>query len=493
LTGLGKSSIQERTFASEVAISMDFFFDPKGIAIIGASDNRTKGGFHLLNNTLQSYTGDVYPVNPRYESLLGRRCYPEVSSIPDDFDLAIYFIPAGGLAETIEQCSKKKVKGIIIESAGFAEVGEEGRRMQEECVSLAKKHGIRLWGPNCMGLIDSHMHHVFSFMYTDIWKTLLKPGDVSMTVQSGMLSAGFLMMVLERGGLAINKMCSIGNKCDVNETELLEYFIDDPTTAVIGHYAESIADPRRFMELASRTDKPIVLLKGGRSPGGARAAMSHTASMASDHTIARAAMRQSGIIEVTDVNELMDFLRGFSMTRSCRAYENAGTAVVTFSGGGGIVTSDLLHESGLRLADLATGTLRAMKEVYPPWMDPGNPADVWPAMEHSGIEKVYTAVTDAVMRDPGVDSVIIHIFTGMSQSSMFQGLAALKEELGKPVVAWLAGVGERMKTCRAGLEEMGIPVFDEMGRGVAFLAAAKRHFLKRGKAGCRMDGYNSGI
>jgi len=339
---------------------MDFFFKPKGIAIIGASDNKTKGGYYLLNNTLQSYTGEVYPVNPRYDTILGRPCYPDVSSIPSDFDLAIYFIPAGSLAATIEECSKKKVKGIIIESAGFAEVGDAGRRMQEECVSLARKHGIRLWGPNCMGLIDSRLRHVFSFMYTDVWKKLLQPGDVSMTVQSGMLSAGFLMMILERGGLAINKMCSIGNKCDVDETELLEYFINDPATSVIGLYAESIANPRKFMELACSTEKPVVLLKGGRSPGGAKAAMSHTASMASDHTIMRSAFRQSGIIEVTDVNELMDFLRGFSKTGSCRTFDNAGTAVVTFSGGGGIVTTDMLHDSGLHLAELSPETLQAV-------------------------------------------------------------------------------------------------------------------------------------
>ncbi|HVN71382.1 MAG TPA: CoA-binding protein, partial [Desulfomonilia bacterium] len=425
-------------------------------------------------------------VNPRYKTLLDRPCYPDVLSIPDDFDLAIYFIPAPDLPRTIEECAKKKVKGIIIESAGFAEVGPEGKKLQEKSVALARKSGIRLWGPNCMGLLDAHTGHVFSFMLTDIWQTLLKPGDVSMTVQSGMLSAGFLMMILERGGLAISKMCSIGNKCDVNETELLEYLINDPATRVIGHYAESITDPRRFIGLASDTDKPIVLLKGGRSPGGAKAAMSHTASMARDHTILRSAMKQAGIIEVTDITELMDFLRGFSKTTSCRTYEDAGTAVITFSGGGGIVTSDLLYESGLNLAELSNETLLSMKAVYPPWMDPGNPADIWPAIEQSGIEKVYTTVSDAVMRDDRVDSVIIHIFTRMVSGPMFKNLAALKDELGKPVVAWLAGIGEGLKSMRSDLEEMDIPVFDEMGRCVSFLAAAKQHFQRRGKVRCRL-------
>lgn len=460
---------------------MEFFFNPKGIAVIGASDNQAKGGFHLFRNTLHSYSGEIYPVNPRLDSILGRQCYPDVESIPDGFELALFFIPAPALPRTIEECARKGVRGIIIESAGFAEVGPEGRRLQEESIALAKRHGIRLWGPNCMGLLDAHLGHVFSFMYTDVWKTLLKPGDVSMVVQSGMLSAGFLMMILERGGLAISKMCSIGNKCDVHETELLEHFINDPTTKVIGLYCESIADPRRFIELASTTDKPIVLLKGGRSPGGARAAMSHTASMASDHAILRSALRQAGIVEVTDVNELMDFLRGFSLTGRCRAGNGSGTAIITFSGGGGIVTTDMLYEAGMTLADLSPETLKALKAVYPPWMDPANPADIWPAIEHSGIGKVYSTVSEAVMRDPAVDSLIVHIFTSMAESSLFANLARLRDELGKPVVAWLAGIGDRLKTFRTGLEGIGIPAFDEMGRCVSVLSALKRHGRRHGE------------
>ncbi|HPI93718.1 MAG TPA: CoA-binding protein, partial [Deltaproteobacteria bacterium] len=460
---------------------MNFFFNPEGIAVIGASDNQRKGGFHLFRNTLHSYKGKVYPVNPRVDSILDVPCYPDISSVPGDFDLALFFIPAPGLPSTIEECAKKGVKGIIIESAGFAETGRDGVRLQEECVSLAKSHGIRLWGPNCMGLLDAHLGHVFSFMYTDVWKTLMKPGNVSMTVQSGMLSAGFLMMVLERGGLSISKMCSIGNKCDVNETELLEYFINDPSTDVIGHYAESISAPRRFIELASGTDKPIVLLKGGRSPMGAKAAMSHTASMASDHAILRSAMRQAGIVEVTDMNELMDFLRGFSKTTHCSVHDNAGTAVVTFSGGGGIVTTDLLHESGLSMAELSNETLSVLKSVFPPWMEPANPVDIWPAIEHSGMAKVYTTVSNALMYDEGVDSVIIHIYTNLTtDSTVLLDLARLKDELGKPVVAWLAGMGEPLRSWRRGLESIGIPVFDEMSRSVSVLSAIKRHQRKRG-------------
>ena len=464
--------------------SMDFFFDPRGVAVVGASDNQAKGGFHLFRNIAQSYRGPVYPVNPRLKSVMGVDCYPDVASIPHDLDLVVFFVPAPNLPDVIRQSATKGVRGIIVESAGFAEVGPQGRKLQEECPVLARERGIRLWGPNCMGLLDAHRRHVFSFMYTDAWKTLLKPGNVSMVVQSGMLSAGFLMMILERGLIDINKMCSIGNKCDVNETELLAHLVDDPLTGVIGMYVESIVEPRRFLDLVSGTDKPVVVVKGGRSPKGAQAAMSHTASLASDHAIVSSALRQAGAVEVTDVNELMDVLRGFSKTLECCTDTSGGTAVVTFSGGGGIVTTDLMHDMGLELARLSPETLGAMKAVYPPWMDPANPADIWPAIEHSGPREVYGTVLKAVMEDPGVDSVILHLFASMIDGAMFADLARAKEEMGKPVVAWIAGVGDRLKTLRRDLEELGIPTFDEMQRCVGVLAAIRRfHRRRRGGTG----------
>ncbi|MBN2283340.1 MAG: CoA-binding protein [Deltaproteobacteria bacterium] len=459
---------------------MDFFFDPDGIAVIGANDNPMKGGYHILRNVLGGYEGPVYPVNPRFESLQGIPCYQNLESIPERFDLVIYFISADHLPSTIEACAGKGVRGIIIESAGFAEVGPGGRALQKECVSLAAKHHMRLWGPNCMGLLDAHRRHVFSFMYTEDWKTLMNPGNCSFIVQSGMLSAGFLMMILERGGLHISKMCSIGNKCDVNETELLEYLIADDDSEVIGLYIESIVEPRRFMELCRSTDKPIVVLKGGRSPSGARAAMSHTASLAGDDRIMRNAFAQAGVTPVYDVTELMDLMRGFSKTKGSR--NNGGTAVITFSGGSGIVTADFLNDYGLPLAQLSDETLHAVKEVFPPWMEPSNPVDVWPAIEKNGVEKVYSHVIEAIMHDDGVDSLIIHVFSFMMTPDVLKPLNELKDRLAKPVAVWGFGMRDSYEQFRKGVEETGIPVFDEIERGVRFIAAAKKHFHRHSPA-----------
>ncbi|HOO90446.1 MAG TPA: CoA-binding protein, partial [Syntrophales bacterium] len=434
-------------------------------------------GYHILNNISGGYKGRIYPVNPKHDSILDMTCYPDIASIPDDFDLAIYFIPATFLPSVIEECAKKHVRGIIIESAGFAEVGEEGKKLQEECVALAGKYNIRLWGPNCMGLLDGHSRHVFSFMYTDLWKTLMVPGNVSMIVQSGLLSAIFLMMILEQGGMGISKICSIGNKSDVNETDLLEYLINDPFTEVVGLYIESIVDVRRFMKLCQSTSKPIIVLKGGRSPSGARAAVSHTASLAGNYTIMQHAFTQTGVIPAYDFNELTDLLRGFSKTGYRKS--DGGTAVITFSGGGGIVTADFLHDCDLPLATLADDTLQSIKEVFPTWMEPSNPVDIWPAVEKNGVEPVYTKVMDAAIHDDGVDSLIVQVFSGRCDSSMFRSISRLKKELDKPVIVWVAGMREPLHTFKRGLEEMGIPVFEEIGRGVRFLHAVKQHYNKK--------------
>ena len=461
---------------------IDHFFHPNGVAIIGATDNPAKGGYHILRNTLAGYKGRVYPVNPRYEKIQGTRCYPNVESIPEDFDLAIYFIPAKFLPDTIKACAKKGVKAIIIESAGFSEVGEEGRLLQRESVELARSLGIRLWGPNCMGLLDGHSRNVFSFMYSDKWMTLMKPGGVSLVVQSGMLSAGFLMMILESGGMGIAKVCSIGNKCDVDETELLEYLIADEETGVIGLYLESIIDGRKFLELARSTSKPIIVLKAGRSEEGAKAAMSHTASLSGVAAVYEGAFRQAGIVQVYDVHELMDFARGFSKVPPCAV--DAGTAVITFSGGAGIVTSDLLSDRGVKLADLGEQTITALKEVFPPWMKPTHPVDVWPSVELNGLEPVYAKSIEAVMKDPGVDSIIVQsIAWELASPGYLVEAGKLQRKYQKPIVLWQIGAMDIAEKYRVAAEDAGIPVFTEISRCVAFIAGAKEHSRKKAGTG----------
>ena len=296
---------------------LDYFFNPKSVAVIGASNNTKKGGYHIIKNITAGFRGKIYPVNKNYTEILGLPCYPDVASIPGNIDLAIYFIPAKELPETVNECAKKGVRGIIIESAGFNEAGAEGERLQKLALENAAKAGIRLWGPNCMGFIDAHSTYVFSFIHSALWSDILKAGNVGLIVQSGMLSAGFMIHALQEGVMGISKACSIGNKCDIDESDLLEYMIKDKETEVIACYLESLVDGRRFIDLAKKTRKPVIVLMGGRTHEGAKAAKSHTASLSGNYRVTSGAFRQAGIIEAFDPAELTDMARAFSKGMIC--------------------------------------------------------------------------------------------------------------------------------------------------------------------------------
>ncbi|MCK4244762.1 MAG: CoA-binding protein, partial [Candidatus Omnitrophica bacterium] len=259
---------------------LKFFFEPNGIAIVGATPQSNRGGNNLLKNAALSYKGMIYPINPKYKEIMGLKTYPAVSAIDGRVDMALIFVPAKQTPGVLRECVAKGVKGAILENSGFAEVGPEGEALQNECITIARKGRLRLWGPNSMGLIDAGKGYVFSFMTPSLWNGLLKRGGVSLIVQSGLLSAGFLFTIMSHKTLGLAKVCSIGNKCDITEIDLLEFFLDDPDTKVIALYLESFSNGRKFFEFAKSSPKPFVLLKGGKSVDGARPSASHTASLA---------------------------------------------------------------------------------------------------------------------------------------------------------------------------------------------------------------------
>jgi acetyltransferase len=457
---------------------LDCFFNPKSLAVIGASSNENKGGYHILKNVMAGYRGKIYPVNKSYSEILGLPCYPDVASIPGNIDLAIYFIPSKELPDTVTECAKKGVKGIIIESAGFNETGEEGKLLQKLALENAAKAGVRLWGPNCMGFIDAHRTHVFSFLNSAVWPDVLKAGNVGLIVQSGMLSAGFMLAALQEGVMGISKACSIGNKCDIDESDILEYMINDNETEVIACYLESLVDGRRFTNLARKTKKPVIVLMGGRSSEGAKAAQSHTASLSGNYKVASGAFRQAGIIEAFDPAELTDIARAFSKKAIC--HPGGGTAILTFSGGAGTITTDLMDDYGLPLAKLSDKTLASIGKLFPPWNKPDHPLDLWIAIERHGYEAVFKRSFDAVMNDPSVDSILFHSYaTPLIGPEFFEELAAMVKKHEKPVILWTAGRKDFSDHLRFLAETAGIPAYRELGRCVTVLNGIKRHFTKK--------------
>ena len=459
---------------------LDYFFNPKSVAIIGASSNENKGGYSILKNVMAGFRGKIYPVNKSYKEILGIPCYPDVASIPGNVDLAIYFIPSKELPHTVNECAKKGVKGIIIESGGFNEAGEEGKILQKRALENAAKAGIRLCGPNCMGYIDANKTYVFSFINSLVWPDILRGGNVGMIVQSGMLSAGFLLHALQEGVMGVSKACSIGNKCDIDENDILEYMIKDTDTEVIACYLESLVDGRRFLNLAKKTNKPIIVLLGGRSVQGAKAAQSHTASLSGNYKIASAAFRQAGIIEVFDPAELTDMARAFSKKMPYHPHPEKGAAILTFSGGAGTITTDLMDDCGLELAKLSDKTLDSIAELFPPWNKPDHPIDLWIAIEQHGFEKVFRRSLNAVFNDPAVDSIIFHTYaTPFIGKEFFEELAALIKKHEKPVVLWIEGRKDFAELLRGMAENAGLPAYREMGRCVTVLKGLKQHFTKK--------------
>ncbi len=288
---------------------MNFFFDPSSIAVIGASPDAAKGGNILVKNLLAGFDGAIYPVNPKYDTVEDLTCYPSVRAIPARVDLAIMLIPSSRVLQHLEDCIDAQVPGVIIESGGFAEGGPEGKKIQSELTRRAKETGIRIWGPNCMGIVDGRKNRAFSFMHPHILKAGLVPGDVSLVVQSGVLASTYVDEILSNGLMGISKICSIGNKADVNECDVLAYLLEDSQTRIVGFYLESFSEGARFLDLCRRSDKPIVILKGGKSIKGARAAMSHTASLAGNYRVISGALAQVGVFEARDFKQLIDFCR----------------------------------------------------------------------------------------------------------------------------------------------------------------------------------------
>jgi len=454
---------------------MELFFKPKSVAVIGASKDPKKDGNIIVKNIIDSdFPGKIYPVNPSSDEVLGLKAYPSLADIPGEVDLAVIIIPARFCVQAMEDCARKGVKAVIIEAMGFTEIGAPGKEIQDRIEAIAKTAGIRVMGPNCTGIVSRDISTTF-FPIKDVPR-----GNVVMIGQSGLLAAGMASDIVVNQTLNINKICSIGNKCDVNENDLLQYFGDDEQTAVISMYLESIADGYNFVKIARKVAarKPVILLNGGRTDAGARAAMSHTGSIASNARIVQAAIRQTGCIQADDFTELKDFAKVFSTQPLPKGN---GVVVVTAAGSVGVVVSDLCEEHGLRLPKLGSRTVDALKGVYPEFMPPSNPVDLWYSIEKLGLTKALETSLAAPLQDPAIDAAIV-LLAGFKytldaiEKKTVQKIAAT---YGKPViVCTLVGYNEYKNRI---VEELGkdLPVFTSLISGVKALGKLCEYGIRR--------------
>lgn len=423
--------------------SMESFFAPKTVAVIGANRERGKIGSEILHNLVAGgFSGRLFAVHPSAASVDGVPAFPAVTAIPGEIDLAVVCVPCARVSATVDECITKGVKALVVISAGFAETGMAGRALEHEILSKVRTAGIRMIGPNCMGIIntdpDIRLNATFS-------PTTPLDGRVAFLTQSGALGLAILEHVQELD-LGLSTFVSVGNKADVSGNDLLQYWADDPRTDVILLYLESFGNPRRFAQIARRVAerKPIVAVKSGRSRSGARAAASHTGALATNDAVVDALFRQAGIIRTSTVEELFDVA---ALLAHQPVPAGPRVAVLSNAGGLAILAADACEAQGLQLASLSDATVRRLRMLLPPAASVSNPVD----MLASATPEQYRCATKQLLADEQVDSLLVifvpplvtqagEVATAISSGSVltskpviatFMGSRSVRGELGR--------------------------------------------------------------
>jgi acetyl coenzyme A synthetase (ADP forming)-like protein len=442
--------------------NLKYFFEPKSVAIVGASRNTKKIGHVILKNFVQGFGGRVYPINPNADEMLDLKCYPSLKAVPGKIDLVIISIHAPLVPGVMRECAKKGVKAVIIISGGFAEVGRKD--LEDEVKRIAKKAGIRVIGPNCIGVFDAYsgVDSVFLPSYR-----LGRPskGRISLVTQSGALG-GAMLDWANLHGYGFAKFISYGNAADVDETDLIEFLGDDEETDLIVMYIEGINRPGwEFMKVAEKVTKkkPIVAIKGGVTKEGSEAVGSHTGSMAGEAKIYEAVFKQTGIIQAKDLEEGLDFARTLT---SVPIPKGKRVQIITNGGGLGILSTDAVIKEGLELAKLDEKTVDKLKKEMPDYVVIKNPIDLLGDTDTTR----YEMAIEAALEDPNVDILMINILfqVPILTSDIVEVISEKFIRKKKPMVVVCLG-GSYTQTHKKALEKYGIPTFDYPERAATAL------------------------
>jgi acetyl coenzyme A synthetase (ADP forming)-like protein len=459
-------------------VGLDAIFRPRSVAVIGASRQPGSIGAAIFRNLLdKGFEGAVYPVNPSAQVVQSVLAYPSVSAIPGDVDLAVIAIPANRVQAALEECGRKGVKGAVVISAGFKETGPEGAERERQIRETARRHGMRLVGPNCLGVLNTESRVRLDATFAPAWPPA---GPVAFSSQSGALGLAILETASALG-LGISQFVSVGNKADISGNDLLEYWEKDPATSVILLYLESFGNPQRFIQIARRVGrtKPIVAVKSGRTRSGARAASSHTGSLAGTDSAVDALCRQSGVIRTDTIEELFDV----AMLLSNQPLPSGPrVGIVTNAGGPGIMASDACESNGLELPALSDVTVAALKRFLPPEASVRNPVDMIASATPESFEKSVRLV----LTDPNIDALLaIYVPPIVTQPSevaagILRGADEAQLELSgrgeaaKPIVSCFMGAHGVPEVMRS-LRKSHVPSYPFPESAAIALARAVRH------------------
>lgn len=410
---------------------LEMFFTPKSVAVIGAAREPGKLGYGVLSNILScGYNGKIYPINPKADEILGLPCYPSVLHVPGDVELAVVVVPNKFVLQIMEECGQKGVKGVIIITAGFREAGTDGIKLEHQVMDIAKQYGIRVVGPNCLGIISTHTPLNASFA-----AGMPPKGQIAFMSQSGALCTAILDWALAKE-IGFSHFVSLGNKADVNEIDLLQAWENDANSRVIIVYMEGIGDGPRFMQVARQVTqhKPVIAVKSGNTAAGSRAVSSHTGSLSGSEKAYEAAFNQSGILRCSSIEQLFDYSLAFAYQPPLKGNR---IAIVTNAGGPGIMATDALELNGMKLATLQPKTIEILRQGLPAAANFYNPVDVI----GDALADRYTHALKAVLADKNVDGVIViltpQVYTQIELTA--ETVCRLAAEHDKPVLACFMG------------------------------------------------------
>lgn len=436
---------------------MQELFNPKSVAIIGASPKEGKIGNTILKNLVQGFEGELYPINPSHDKISGVKCYPSIQDAPQA-DLAVIAIPADGVVDAVKQCGKKGTKNVVVISAGFKETGKEGAMLERKLVGAAERYDINLVGPNCLGIINTHLNLNATFS-----RTTPPRGDIAFLSQSGAFILAIIDWAISQN-IGFSKVVSLGNEAVLDESDFIERLAEDEQTKVIIVYLEGIKNGSRFINVARKVSKqkPIIVMKSGKTDAGALAASSHTGSIAGSYTAFQAAFQQSRVVQANSIEEIFDY----SMVLSSIQEFKGKVGIITNSGGPGVMAADAIDDFDLELAHFHKDTLKKLRETLPSEASMYNPVDILGDADAQRFGETVRAVAE----DEGV-SGIITILTPTAQID-FDKAADYLLNISKPVLTCFMG-GESTFPALKKLRDAGITNFLDPGRALRAFSAVK--------------------
>jgi acyl-CoA synthetase (NDP forming) len=460
---------------------LDSFFEPRSVTVIGATSVRHKPGNDILLNIIANgYPGELYLVNPKGGEIEGKRVYCSISDLPEGIDLAVIILPAKLNPQAIRECAARGINAVILAAGGFSEVDEEGRLLQCELETVVRETGVRVIGPNTSGVTSTPFNFTSSFF--PLGK--VPRGNVSYIAQTGNFATHTMRYIATGENYGVARVVGIGNKVDVDESDVLEYYAADPETRAIFVYLESLKSPKRFLEIARETTrrKPIIMLKGGSTEGGSHAAGAHTAALASDDRIIDGALKQAGIARIYKYSHLILAAKALSAMPLPRGNR---VSYLAPSGAMLVAMTDMCQKYwNLEAPTLEESSRRRLQEISPPYIRMRNPVDIWPSAIVHGIEFAYREGMEAVLKDPHIDAVVPILMitdeTGVPDLQFIVDLARRYPE--KPIFVTFSAEKKHMEAAKAFLEPRGVPTFPmiEEPFEVLSILAQCRKYMDRG-------------